>query len=368
MQSESGQITIRHSEVKDEESLAVLLHNNFPNALAPESICKTSEWQFRNEFTKNSGTAVAVANSEIVAHYAVMWLPMVYRQEYIDGAISTASVTDKRYRKRGLFPELAEKVYRDIAKEGCRLVYGFPNSQSSYSIFNKIGWFEVGTFPLHLKILNFAPFIKKVIGDNIFSAICARIANCVLSSIDYGMNLKKPDSSYEIIKVNEITDDIDHIWETTHVAEKIALVRNKKYLTWRYKQKPHFKYDIYAVVLKNGSVQGYFITYISERFGLKTIYVMEILACSDAKNVYSVMVDHLNKMAREISADAISVLLMQSNPIYGYFLRCGFIPVPRKIFPQEIYFGVRPISDKIDHDYATDSRNWYISWGDLDVV
>lgn len=368
VKTEADDITIRTYKSGDDKAIAELMHRNFPDTFDVDAICKTSAWQFRNSFSKNSGVAIAEAEGKVAAHYAIMWLPMTYKREIIDGAISTASVTDMRFRRRGLFPKLAEKVYHDIRKEGCRLVFGFPNSQSNYSIFRKIGWFEVSNFPLHLMICNSIPFAGRIIGHNVFSAILGRVGNYLLHTADRLLNKGLSGAPYEIIKVREIDEKMDRIWETTHIAGNLAVVRNKKYLTWRYLEKPYFKYDIYKVVSKDGSVKGYYIVFVSERFGLKTVYVMEMLAGEDDKDVYCLMLNHLKKLAHEQKADAVSMLIMPGNAHYRIFMKSGFIRVPRKLFPQQIYFGARILSGELDNNYIKKENNWYISWGDLDVV
>jgi hypothetical protein len=171
MQSQLTQITIRPCEVNDEEPIAVLLNKNFPNALAPKVILKTWRWQFRNSFSKNSGVAVAERGGDIVAQYAVMWFPMIYKGQQIDGAVSTATVTDKSVRGQGLFTKLAAKVYQDIAIAGAKIVYGFPNSQSINGFIKRLEWFEVAPFPIHIKPVDTSAYIRKIIGDNTISKL-----------------------------------------------------------------------------------------------------------------------------------------------------------------------------------------------------
>jgi len=143
MSTPSDQIRIRPCAAGDEEQLAELLYNNFPDPLEPSQIQTTWLWQFRNTFSKAGGVAVAELDGNIVAQYAVMTLPARYQGRDITGAVSTATVTDKSARGQGLFTKLAAKVYDDIAAQGVGVVFGFPNSQSISGFTKRLDWFEI---------------------------------------------------------------------------------------------------------------------------------------------------------------------------------------------------------------------------------
>jgi hypothetical protein len=361
-------IIIRDPIDGDEESLAVLLHNNFPNSPAPAVIHKTWRWQFRNAFSRNSGVAVAERDGDIVAQYAVMWFPMIYKGQQIDGAVSTATVTDKSVRGQGLFTKLAVKVYQDIAAESAKIIYGFPNSQSINGFIKHLEWFEVAPFPLYIKPVDTTALVRKIIGDNAVARVLGSLGNCFFRHIVGALQTRHRQTNITFRQVHDIPDALDKIWDTTCIAGKIALVRNKRYLRWRYMEKPFFSYDIHVAMAANEKLCGCIITRIGEKFGVKIIYVMEILAENDDPAVTQLLLDELNSIAIRQGAAAISLLFLPDNPNRSLYLKNGYLPVPRRLFPQDIFFGARVNSPDIDPKYARDMKNWYISWGDLDVV
>ena len=48
--------------------------------------------------------------------------------------------------------------------------------------------------------------------------------------------------------------------------------------------------------------------------------------------------------------------------------RCGFVPCPKGLNPKKEPFLIYPISKDIDLDVVKDPKNWFITWGDSDVV
>jgi GNAT superfamily N-acetyltransferase len=362
------QAQLRNYIEGDEREISQLMYDNFPNTLEPDSILKTWVWQFKNRFSPSPPVAVAEYGSCIAAQYALMRFPMTYQDSIIDGAISTATVTDKSQRGKGLFTRLAKKLYEDMEKDGCRIVFGFPNTQSIHGFVSRLDWFEIGAFPLHLKIVDFLPLVKRYLGDNVISWIAARICS-IGDRVVFHKCEQDLIRDYEIqlVPTGILPDGIELPWKESAIFQRIGLVRDSRYLEWRYLEKPFFNYDIYTV-RKRGALVGYFVIYIAEKFGFRTIYVMECAAIADSLEVYSAILASLVGIARERSADSISMLLLPNHPQYRFFRKSGFVQVPRKFLPQKIFFAGKVLSKSIDTAYVKDPRNWYISWGDLDVV
>jgi hypothetical protein len=119
---------------------------------------------------------------------------------------------------------------------------------------------------------------------------------------------------------------------------------------------------------KDEKLCGCLITHTAEKFGIKIVFVMELIAEKDDPGVCQVLLDELNHIARMQGAAAVSLFFLPGNPNHTLYLKNGYLPVPRRLFPQDIFFGARVNSPDIDPVYTKDRRNWYISWGDLDVV
>jgi len=360
-------INIRSYEDGDEDGIARLTQQNFPNTPDASSICQTWRWQFKNDFSKDGSIAVAEVNSSIVAHYAVMCFEMNYQDQTIIGSVSTATVTEKSFRGKGLFTKLARNVYNDLSRSGCKIVFGFPNSQSIRGFITRLDWFNVCPFPLHIKIIKMKPMLSKILGDHVFTKALAWCGDNALKLIFNIISRKKNNHDIIIRRVEEIPEDMKSIWSSSFASHKLAIIRNRRYLKWRYLEKPFVKYKIYCAMM-NDSPAGYFVTCTGCKYNSNILFVMEIVAKDDKKMIYKKMLDHLDVIAREECADAISMIIMSNNPRYWLFVKKGYLPVPRILFPQDINFSAMVNSHFIDKSYVKNSDHWYISWGDLDVV
>ena len=369
MAKQNDEMILRGYREGDEKQISRLFFNNFPDTFDLESICKTWLWQFQNLFSKESGVSVAELCDEIVAHYAVMWFPMSYQGRRISGAVSTATVTDKKARGKGLFTKLAKRVFTEIETDGCKLVFGFPNSQSINGFIKKLEWFEIAKFPLLIKPVNFSPFLNKFLGNKPLTVFFSFFMNKVYK---FGFKLFNgwgQNRSIRIVTdVEGFPEEFNKIWKSCFASSKIAVAREFAYLKWRYMDKPFGKYDIVTAVDENNEISGYMVITVAEKKGMKVVYVMEIMARDDNKRVYGKFLKYLESYARERKADAVSMLCLPNNPNKGLFYKHGFLPVPRKMFPQDIHFCARANSRDIDKTYIKDAKNWFITWGDLDIV
>jgi hypothetical protein len=53
---------------------------------------------------------------------------------------------------------------------------------------------------------------------------------------------------------------------------------------------------------------------------------------------------------------------------YRALRAAGFFMVPHRFFPQEIHFGVRALAPGTDPRVLHEPSNWYITWGDSDIL
>jgi hypothetical protein len=171
-----------------------------------------------------------------------------------------------------------------------------------------------------------------------------------------------------ILGIKSFSGDFDTIWDSSFASSKIAVARDQAYLKWRYLDKPFGNYDIVTAADENNELVGFMITAMTEKKGIKVLYVMEIMAKDENRKVYKKFLKYLETNARDKSADAISMLSLPNNANMRLFYKHGFLPVPRKLFPQDIHFCARVNSGDIDRKYVADSDNWFITWGDLDIV
>lgn len=362
--SDSSHIVFREYQEEDESALSGLISKNFPNARPANEVRDVWLWQFKNSLCNDINVEVAhVRGGPIVAQYAVMSLAMNRLGETVKGAISSATVTDVEYRGRKLFVTLAKRLYESLNRKGYAIVYGFPNRQSVQGFLKGLEWHEVCRFPVYVKPCAFSKLYRGLFRSRTLSGLLGKLSGLLYSAV-----FRRYYKSYrEPIAIVEASDnlplEIDDMWRQTHMIHTVSIIRDRQYLEWRYKQKPFAAYKVF-LIYRSGSPIGFYVTHIGRQDNLRILYIMELVIARDNETVFQRALDQISEQARSAEVDLISVLLMRNNPNYWLFIKNGFLPVPKKLFPQDIHFCARRISD----DTSLDASHWFITWGDLDVL
>ena len=102
------------------------------------------------------------------------------------------------------------------------------------------------------------------------------------------------------------------------------------------------------------------------KFGLQIGFVMEMIIAPESPDAGAVLFSVARARFRREGMDIVGCLVPSGSPDAGMFRRMGFRRVPRRLLPQDMFWGVRGFQET-DH-YLADPANWYISWGDHDSV
>lgn len=251
-----------------------------------------------------------------------------------------------------------------LGRTSIPLSIGFPNNTSVQVIINKGNWFEISKIPLYFRPLNFCSLINNYIKNNFFSKILGKFFN-FLHSLLFKKEKEVDDISIE--RIFEFGEEFDDLWNLVRKKIKIAVIRDSTYLNWRYIQKPEENYIIFNIK-KNKELKGYIVLKIAQKFGLKIGLIIDILA--DPTNILYVncLINHVILYFQKMKTDLISVIMYPNHVYLKSLKKLGFIKVFKKLMPQKFYFVAKANNNEVIEKFIKNPKNWYITWGDTDVV
>ncbi len=128
-----------------DESAILKLHQT----VTGEQISKeTWNWRYRDNPVDAPLIELAWDGDHLAAHYAASPLPLMIGRDMCKAALSTNPLTHPDYEDLDLFPQLAERLYDRLAKQGYRMIYGFPDSRSHSIFTQRLGWQDMAPVPL----------------------------------------------------------------------------------------------------------------------------------------------------------------------------------------------------------------------------
>ncbi len=356
---------IRSFNLNDLDLIIALFENNFKKPMGLTESKKHFVWEYLNNPSKIVTILLAQnkTDKDIMAQYAL--LPKflsVYGSRQIC-LLSQDTVTDEKYRGRGLFTLLANRLYDVVKKEGFLFTYGFPNKNSAYGFFNRLNWREIKPLPVLFKPVflrkgdySIIPYFgRNFITRNIYKS-SVLIHNTIFRA--YGKN----NISFKEIK--DFQPVFDDLWNRS-IKGNVCVIRDNLYVKWRFFDKPENNYKVFLMI-RNSEILGYFVTSVIYKFGLRILFLVDFILSE--KSFIKSLFFFLDKIALHENCYLIGSI---TPYLYKkYFYLAGYIRLPERLFPQDLHFGFLPHNindDKLLRDVSS-INNWYITWSDIDVV
>lgn len=347
----------------DERDITRLYHLVFGQQMDLE------HWRWRYKENPVGVLTINLAEAEegLVGHYAVGPINMKVGDRLCTAALSLDTMVHPDYRHQGMFVELAKHLYDRVACPGIPLIYGFPNKSSHHGFVARLGWVDLcNRVPIFLKVLDLKAILCAKIGDNPFLPLLAYIGRTGLSVLSPTRPSELP-LGCTIRQVASFDERLDQLWEHASSTLNIAVVRDQRYLNWRYVEKPDDAYTIFTVETADQLV-GYAVLKCVDKFGLRMGFVVDLLSLPDRPDICRSLVSRAMQYFRDSQADIVCSLTLRHGPLFQALNASGFLALPTRLHPQEMYLGVRRNAQEYSAEFITDPNNWHITWGDHDDI
>lgn len=197
----------------------------------------------------------------------------------------------------------------------------------------------------------------------------ARIVPLIACSIfkGYGLyNRNTSDSSsdheIEIIQIEHFDSRFDDLWPSVRGDYPIALIRDWRYLNWRFDERPDARYARFCAIRGN-DLLGYLVVRVAEKDGARRGYLVDWMVKGQSFAIFSLLVRHAFAHARREGAMLIST--RTTTPVFRRMLyRMGFIPWYWG--PREYVITRAPLQDESLQAFRAMSQ-WFSTMGDGDL-
>lgn len=310
-------------------------------------------WQYLDRPGGKPLADVAVAEVEGEEVFAAIYATFPSRF-VVDGALTVAcqsldTMTDRRFRKRGLFRELATRLYARLADDGYALVYGFPNSQSVHGFKKYLGWSIDAPAPFLVRPLRTGLVARRFLGEK---------AGMLDLPLPAGLGVRRLDT---VSRSHTFDERFDTLWEQTRLTVRSGLVRDAAYLAWRFDRNPRFDYET-MVATRGHDLLG-FVTYrVADKHGGRLGYVMELAEAPGSAVAAPLLAEALRAM-RAAGTEMAMAWSLPGTVTHGTLRRLGFLSLPERVRPIELHFGCAPLARPRPHP-----ASWFISYSDSDTV
>ena len=318
-------------------------------------------WQFLDNPAGRGWVRVAEHDGRIVGQYAA--IPTRFRADGAERvlAMSCDTMTHPDYQRQGMFVALAQELYDALEQLGVPVVWGFPNAASRPGFVGKLRWFDVHEFPTWVKPIR----SRYVLERYVRSAPLARALGAVGDAF-YRLATPRPrvPRRAAIRPLAAFDRRFDELWARHADLARLVQVRDAAFLRWRFSAVPAFGYEPFEVLV-DGRLEGYLVLRVLTLFDLPFGAVVDLFPCPLVDDELTREV--LSFAQRHVTERGAAFLTALLPPRQERHLRAfGFVRVPRALNPRRWYLGGR--CGPAEEAFFRDIANWYITYGDSDIV
>lgn len=317
------------------------------------------KWIYRNGPDGPARFSLAVDNQMIVGINPGLPLRMKIGNQIYKSFLIFDVMIHPDYQRQGVHSELAIIENENRVKNGVSISYGCSTPQT-FPAYQKVKLsyiiFAICQPPLLVRVTNWGKLLKTRYKIPIFlGKMLGYFWERLISRISSSQN-----TDIEIGQISSFDQSIDKFWLKASETKQIMIVRDMKYLNWRYVEKPENDYTIF-IAKRRQEIVGYIVIKM-ESNTMTRGFIVDLLTLPNDYVVAEVLVSRAIGYFQEKEADIVSCLMLQDTPYYRTLRKLGFMR--RKSGTQT---NIRIYDQNLSEEFVTDSSNWYFVWGDYDT-
>jgi hypothetical protein len=309
------------------------------------------DWQYRlNPHAPPERPLIWVARESqtVVGQYAAMPVRVRAHDREIDAAWGMDVMVAPERQRQGLGEVLFRTWDRNV---GASLGLGL--SDSSYKLFQKLHWPDLGPVPCLVK-----PLSRRALRQPHWPTVINKLVSAVTLPWVRLVSRTRPLQG-EIRIIRQFDEGFTRLWERLSPQFAFAVRRDAAYLNWKFLQTPHVRYNIAA--LMHGQEPGGYVVYrhVLEPRGRVTLLV-DFLADPEDERGFFTLLRWLDREARAADSDKIRTFALHEG--YRKLLRkSGYYTVKSTMeFVAKINGAVVPSG------FYDDTDAWHVTLGDSD--
>lgn len=319
------------------------------------------EWYIeRNPYGANMGW-VADDHGKIAGRYGIIPLEMQVQGQRRRVAQAVEIMTHPDYRKQGMFPAMAAQVFADLPGMGITFAFGFPNDAARPGHL-RFGWRELGFIQASVRPIRSAAVTRRRFKNGVIAA-AAGAASDVLLKLAY--DWRKPASVGKVNSaiIERFDSRWDDLWQRVGARYPITLVRDSRYLNWRYLDCP------YQYIKRSFEIDGHLVggsvIRVLERDGDLQAHICDLILDNQTAGLFDAAAWYAIQDARLAGAAFVGLRIQTPDTYLQRFTSFGARRYQGKLI-LIAYDKLLPAEGLgVDHN---DLANWLICFGDSDGI
>lgn len=347
---------VRDGNKEDMEAILSLRKLVFGDEEKDKLDPKFWKWEFIENPHGHSLIYIVEEGGKIIGHFADLARRFSAKGKEVIGTLSLDLMVHPDYRRKGIFEEMGRYAAQRVKSEGGLFLTAYPIRIETIRGFIKIGWKEVTKLPVLVYPIKFSRIANRYLHFFPLSFLVGGMARLFYTLFFSPRRCNKTEG-IEIEEVGRLDDEFDRFWEKAISLYPIMGIRDQTYMTWRYFQHPSRTYSIYRAT-KKGEMGGFIVLRKVALLEFNSAVIVDLLTLD--KDFLMALVSKGIEQSRRDGVDLLGFMVSKSHPNYRVLRECGFLP-SSKTFLLMIFSHTKEMN-------LFDQKEWYVTWGDTDVI
>ena len=254
------------------------------------------------------------------------------------------------YRGRKLWRRVGNVLPAEVP-----MLFGW--SVVSAQAVRAIGWATEPVRPM-LRVLEAGPLVEQLTRSPRLASIATAL-NTAARVASESLHRVRRGRSDKVLQLDSFDDRVDVLWERARRPAKAMVVREGRYLNWRYCERPDATYLLYGI--EHGSeLAGFLVARVGNHRGLRWGYLVDFLVPENSNDVLSSLI---GEALDEFGGNGVAaVTCYVTDPgARRVLLRHGFFPSPGR---NPIHFNHLLEGSRTDLQRFAALHSWYLTMGD----
>jgi len=314
-------------------------------------------WKYFGNPVQDACVRIAVDGNSIIGIVAATYRSIKLNNDIVLCAELGDLFTHPHYRRQGIFTNLCNEVINEVEKKGVKLIYVRPNENSYRILIRKMGFKDV----FRLKTFYYPIDIKAVLKEKIKNSILFQIGYPIVkvgTKVIFKKGKLLENEEIKIIRVNNFEEDVNKLWEEVSKNWNVILVRDEKYLEWRYIKSP-IEFAVFFAKKKDTTV-GYMVV-VENNF--KRGHIVDFLCMPDEPGVaLSLITKAINYFKRE-NIEIVTTWVNDRGSTDDIFIN-SLCNMGFRSYGKKLHFIIRSNIINIDNF----NYEWFFRIGDIDGI
>lgn len=260
-------------------------------------------WQYFENPQEPEGAVciwVVIEGNEVVAHLGTMAANLKLNGARVLGRWSSDLIVDERYRNGGLGVWLIREWMK-----ACDVTLAKGLSPEVIRVYQRLGWHQVPLRPIALLPLNLRALSGRITRNRLVNVTADRATRWAGRA--WAAMRSPRDRCLEYRTVESFPAQTDELMERNAERTGMAILRDRRFLQWRYMDCPVRHYTI-ETAWRHGQLGGYAVFSVRPERGFRRGIIHDLEMGPDGEDDVRAFLAHTVKRMHDARADEVAFL------------------------------------------------------------